>query len=328
METFRPIDLRQARDFSRKMNATFEFIRQNFLPLTKSILFIAGPPILLGSILVGSFIGDLFSMGTLGNAGNSELMSRYFLSVSFWAQITMVFVFFLVSGVSTIATINNYIVLYGEKKTNQIEVSEVWERVRSTFWMYLKTMILFSVLAIAVYVLLLIPMVLVAKISPVLVFFGVIFVICGILYLAIGASMVFVIRAYEDIGFFESIRRSFSLMQGKWWSTFGLIMMLYMIVMFISYFFIIGWSVITMATSFHNADTSNTAEMSSTIQTVTVAFFAVYYLIQMVLYALPNVGIAFQYFNLVERKEAISLIKEIETIGQQPSQSATQDEHY
>jgi hypothetical protein len=36
----------------------------------------------------------------------------------------------------------------------------------------------------------------------------------------------------------------------------------------------------------------------------------------MLLSTLPNVGIAFQYFNLVELKEARGLMSQIETIGQ------------
>jgi hypothetical protein len=328
METFQAIDLRQTRDFGRKVNATFEFIRQNFLPLSKSILFIAGPPILLASILVGSFFGDVFSLTSLAAGGNSDMMQQYIMSPGFWSQIALVFIFILVSGVCTIATINNYIVLYDEKKSNRIEVSEVWARVRDTFWMYLRTMVMFTVLGIIAYIVLIIPMVALAAISPFLIFFGVIIMFGGILYLAIGSSLVFIIRAYENIGFIDSLRRSFSLMEGKWWSTFGLIMILYTIVMFVSYFFILGWSVITMVTAFHDADVSNPADMSSTVQTMTIVFFAVYYLIQMVLYSLPNVGLAFQYFNLVERKEAASLIKEIETIGQPPASDNAQDEHY
>ena len=52
-----------------------------------------------------------------------------------------------------------------------------------------------------------------------------------------------------------------------------------------------------------------------------------YYLAQMVLAALPYVGIAFQYFNLVELKEAKGLIADIQTLGDQPAHAQT-DEQY
>ena len=126
MEEFELIEFHRTRDFSRKMNATFEFIKQNFKPLFKSILFIAGPPALIGSMMMGSFMGDFMSLtqNMANNAGNPEAFGNYFISVSFWLQLILTFVFLLISGVVTMATINNYILMYGEKKSNQIEVSE------------------------------------------------------------------------------------------------------------------------------------------------------------------------------------------------------------
>jgi hypothetical protein len=52
-----------------------------------------------------------------------------------------------------------------------------------------------------------------------------------------------------------------------------------------------------------------------------------YYLAQMILGALPNIGIAFQYFNLVEMKEAKGLLGKINTLGQSQPPS-TSDEQY
>lgn len=137
MENFKAIDFHQARDFSKKMNATFEFIRQNVKSLGKSILFIAGPPVLIASMIIGSFMGEFINLTqtAASNPGDMEVFQTYFMSVSFWLQIILMIVFFIISSVMSIATINNYIILYGEKQTNRIEVSEVWERVRSTFWM-------------------------------------------------------------------------------------------------------------------------------------------------------------------------------------------------
>ena len=58
MENFNFIEFHRTRDFSRKLNATFEFVKQNFKPLGKSILFIAGPPVLLASLVSGSFVSE------------------------------------------------------------------------------------------------------------------------------------------------------------------------------------------------------------------------------------------------------------------------------
>jgi hypothetical protein len=148
--------------------------------------------------------------------------------------------------------------------------------------------------------------------------------------LIFGSSLIFIIRAYEKRGFFESIERSFRLVQGKWWSTFGLIFVLYLIVGVASYVFIIPMYVFMFVSAIHDVDSGVVSEQGSGYAVMMTFFFTLYYLSQMVLYALPNVGIAFQYFNLVERKEARGLMSQIENIGQPPTSPSNTgpEEHY
>lgn len=328
MEKFNFIEYHHTRDFSRKINATFEFVRQNFKSLAKSILFIAGPPVLGGSLLMGSFFSDMMMVSQAVGGGEANAMAEQFTSVTFWLQMFLMFVLLIVSAVVTIATINNYILLYEEKQSNQIEVHEVWIRVRQTFWMYFGTMFLFGFLAMVVYVVLLIPFVFLAAISPFLIFIGILGLICAIIYLAVSVSLTFFVRAYERLGFFDALGRSFSLVKGKWWSTFGLTMVLYMIVTTISYIFLIPWYVIFFINMMHSVETASPFEMSSTLSVISLVLFTLYYMAQMILYTLPNVGVAFQYFNLVELKESRGLIKSIETIGQDIPAPEANDEHY
>jgi hypothetical protein len=313
------------------MSVTFEFLRQNFKGLGKSILLIAGPPVLLASLLMGSFFQDVFSnaFNQMSPGGGSDQMLALFASPGFWMKILLMFAFVLVSSVASLATINNYILLYEEKKTNKIEVSEVWERVRDTFMMYLGTCILFTILAIAVYIGLFIPVALLGALSPVLVGFAVIALIVAVAYMFVASSLIFIIRSYEKIGFMDAIFRSFKLVQGKWWSTFGIIMVLYLIAGTISYVFMIPWYVVTIISSLHNAGVDGFESTGSSFGIVSMALLTLYYLAQMILYSMPAVGIAFQYFNLVERKEARGLMTQIDTFGQGPTTpTAPADEHY
>ena len=326
MENFNFIEFHRTRDFSRKLNATFEFIKQNFKSLGKSILFIAGPPVLVASLIIGSFMGEFMNFSMMGNS--AEEMQTYFMSVSFWLQILLMVVFLTISAVMNIATINNYLLLYEKKRTNKIEVSEVWESVRASFWMYFSTTFLFMILIIAAYILLLIPIGIMATISPVLIVFGVMIFIGVVIYLIFCAALIYIIRTYENKGFFEAMFRSFKLVKDKWWSTFGLIMILYLIMSVTSYIFMVPWYIITAVSALHTTSGGTFQEPSTSMQATSIVFFALYYLAQMVLSSLPNVGIAFQYFNLVELKEAKGLMADIETLGQQPTQAPTQDEHF
>lgn len=331
MEEFRAIEFQRARDFSKKMNATFEFIRQNFKSLGKSILYIAGPSVLVGSLLIGSFMGEFMtlSQSLQNNAGNPEAFSDYFLSVNFWVQLILMFIFLFISFIVTIATINNYLLIYDERKTNKIEVQEVWDRVRNTFWTYLGSTLLFFLFLIIAYIVLLIPIVVLGSISGFLIFIGVVVFICGIFYLIFSASLTFFIQSYEKKNFFDAVVRSFRLVNnGKWWSTFGLVFILQMIMGVSSYIFLIPYYIIIFTSSMHSVSTGSAMEFSDSMKIWTMVFFTLYYMAQMLLYALPNIGIAFQYFNLVELKEARGLMNQIENLGQTNSPNNRPEEHY
>lgn len=328
MENFTAINYHETRDFSRKMSVTFEFLRQNFRSLMQSILLIAGPPVLIASLFMGSFFQDLLSASFAAGASGANPFEGFANSPTFWAQIGLTIVFFMISSVATVATVNNFILLYEEQKSSKIKVTDVWQRVRSTFWMYLGTTVLLYVLVMAAYAITAFILAGVALASPVLVFFGAIGMVCALTYLLISASLVFIIRAYERIGFFEAIFRSFYLVRGKWWSTLGILFILYLIAGVTSYIFMIPGYVMTVVSSLHQVGTGATGGPSGSEGTIIMALFTLYYMAQLLLYSLPNIGIAFQYFNLVERKEAKGLLSQIDSIGQPTAASSNADEHY
>jgi hypothetical protein len=86
-----------------------------------------------------------------------------------------------------------------------------------------------------------------------------------------------------------------------------------------------------MASMLHNTAPEEFPESGTMSQALMLVFFAIYYLCQMVLSSLPNIGIAFQYFNLVELKESAGLIGKIDEMGKDTSvQQGGQggEEHY
>jgi hypothetical protein len=318
MEEFKVIEFQQARDFSKKLNTTFEFIRQNFKSLGKSILYIAGPPVFVCSVIAGSFISEFLSLTqSAQNAGDPEGVANYFISISFWTQLVLLFVFFVIGFVVSIATINSYLILYTEKKTNMIEVQDVWNRVRNTFWTYLGTSLLFYISFIVVVIVLMIPTFILGAISNFLIFFGVLILFIGIIYLAISSSLIYFVQSFERKNFFESLVRSYKLVNnGKWWSTFGLILILDLIMGTASSIFVAPYYFISIVKSLHTISTGTIQELSSAESIIASISITLYVIARMLFYVLPNIGIAFQYFNLVELKEARGLMSQIETIGQ------------
>jgi hypothetical protein len=103
---------------------------------------------------------------------------------------------------------------------------------------------------------------------------------------------------------------------------------LYLIIVVVSYVFIIPWSVVNGISALHDVDTEGFEGSGSGYEVLSVVLLTLYYLAQMIMYALPSIGVAFQYFNLVERKEAKGLLSQIDAIGQTPASAPAQDEHY
>lgn len=318
MENFKVIELQETRDFSKKMNATFGFVIQNIKSLGKSMVVIAGPCILVVSLLIGSFMGEFSQFTNPAIGQDPEQIKDYFLSISFWAQMLAMVIFGLLATVMSIATVNSYIKIYGEKRTNEISVQEVWDRVKVQVGMYLGTTILLAVFGVLIYVVLVIPGVLLIQggglgIGLFVLYFMVVFF--GLMYSFVAISFTFLIRDYENKGFFEAIKRSFYLISGKWWSTFGLVFILQLTVGFAASMIMIPFYVINMTAMMHQIETGEPQAMSESAMTIAWISYTLYYMAQLLLSALPNVGIAFQYFNLVERKESKGLMQSIDSLG-------------
>jgi hypothetical protein len=90
---------------------------------------------------------------------------------------------------------------------------------------------------------------------------------------------------------------------------------------------VIPFYIIMVVQIFHSVEAGGTPQFTSGMQWSFIIFFTIYYLVSIILNMLPNIAIAFQYFNLVELKEARGLISQFENIGQQ-SLGRTEEEQY
>ena len=329
MQTFVPIEFQQTRDFSKKLNATFEFIKQNFKPLTKCLLFIAGPPMLIGSILAGNLYSGYFKfvLGFSQNKGNPEVMVDYLTSPILWIQIAGAMLLMLASFVVIVSVVNNYMLEYNTTKSNKIEVDVIWDRVRNTLPMYFGTTLLYWLLLLAGYALIILATTGAGVVSVWLGILVGIATVCGFIYLVVALSLLFIVRAWEKTGFFQAVSRCFKLVRDKWWSTFGLLLVASIIQSTIASAFLIPWYINFFISMMHSLEGGPVAEPSFISELINTVFMTLYFITSFVLYSIPLLALAFQYFNLVELKEARGLLTQIDTIGQTPV-TQPKDEQY
>lgn len=314
MDNFVLIEYQQARDFSKKLNATFEFIRQNIKSLGKSLIYIAGPVVLTGSLLAGGLYSGYFD--SIANMRNDSSSFIYFIqSTKTWIQGVAALIFMVLSGIVIVSVVYNYMLEYDARKSNRIEVDAIWMRVRQTLPQYFITFFLFFVLVLAAYTLVILVLVGAANLSVGLAVVSGFVAAALLIYAIIPLSLIFVIRAFEKVNFAEAVARCFELIKGKWWSTFGLLFIVVMVQSMLASAFFIPWYINFIITMLHSVDGQTAYEPSLMGQIINSVFMVLYFLASFLLYALPLIALAFQYFNLVELKESRGLMGRIQRMG-------------
>jgi hypothetical protein len=111
----------------------------------------------------------------------------------------------------------------------------------------------------------------------------------------------------ENLDLGDTFRHCFYLIKDKWWSTFGLLIIVGIISSIIGYVFQIPTLIVTLSSFFKIGDGMNDIWMTIGGVISTIG--------SMLVQSLVLVAIVFQYYNLVERREGSGIINSINNIG-------------
>ncbi len=292
------IELFQQRDFGNKINATFQYITRNFRSLGLALLYIVGPVALVAGIAAGVMQSNMLRLvRESANARTNDFMAAFqvigFLSSpSFW----LTTLFSLLANVAVILTTYAHMKVYERNRGSFVSVAEVWEEVEPIVGRAILISILNSIIVGVSFIFLFIP---------------------GI-YLAIVLSLSLAVTSFEDTDFGATWSRCFQLIRNKWWSTFGLIVVMTLIVAVVGIIFSLPAAVIGFLTG------------AKLLPNVSVVWLMLGNVINQIGRTLLNVviytAIGFQYTNLVERQEGRGMQSAIDTIGTAPTQPRSTDE--
>lgn len=199
-----PIILRQRRDFGQTIGDTFAFMRQNWKPLWKAVFTICIPPILLGFLCIGGFAYNMFSQAFSGGFDGATPAGP---PMGFMLGVLLCIPFFLFSGVMMEAITHEYMRAYERGEHIGITTGELWRRSVGQFWQYFGILFLGGIAAMVGLVL------------------------CYLPGIWIGTSFVIapMAHAQERVGATDALGRSFKLVHKKWWWTFLVVFVLYLI---------------------------------------------------------------------------------------------------
>ncbi|MCA0229093.1 hypothetical protein [Runella limosa] len=276
-----PIILLQQRDFGQKINATFDFVVQNFKPLAISLLYIAGPLSLVGGFFMGSYQSGILEMQkSVLESGSSSFDGIYQMV----GTVFLLSFFLILANIISSLVIGAYFLEY-EAGNRNITPEIVWNRLKG----YIGKALIFNfVMGIAVVA-------------------GIVFFLLPGIYLGVTLSLMTMILMRENLDLGDTFRRCFYLIKDKWWSTFGLLFVMGIVSSIIGYAFQIPTLILTIMSSLQVklANTEVLMTISGVIGTVGGGLVR----------SLVLIAIVFQYYNLVERREGSGILDAIDNIG-------------
>lgn len=291
-------DFRKEREFGQKISATFEFIRAHWRPLGRVMLYTVLPAALLFGLINSSM--QMAIWGSLARrpvGGGAEVarqqfavMGQMFSSPLYWLSAVLGIMF----GSLVVLSVYGYLLccLRGAAEPgaarSEVTVADVWVIIRREFLSTVLSIVGIYALTVVGFFLLAIP---------------------GI-YLSVMLSLFFIVKLVEGTSFGETVSRCWQLIQGKWWSTFGLIFV--MLLLLYALLALVGIVASLFGATLLGIVKSGTVQspvfaiVSSTLGTG----------LALLLYPPILLVLAFQYFNLVERREGVGLRSLVGQLGQ------------
>ncbi len=299
------MNLREERDFGEKFNAVFTFLQINFKSFIKVILLTAGPLILLGGIFFGTFYSKIVNMTFLGTISDNYLLSNFM-------EIGISYFFLGLAAIWLTIAVYAFMAEYLAGNRN-ITIEAVWNRGKGKILPVIGFGLLVGIAAMMVTAFfVVIPGGTGSMIIRVLL------IVVLLMYIFITLSLVIPNMVIENDGLFESIGRSFSLIKGKWWSTFGLMMVIGIIANIATMIFAIPfYAALVLSVFMQTGDLGNI---------FTIISSCILFLGSFLMSTLPLLALGFQYFNLVERKEGTGLLEKIDQLGK-PANPANEGDY-
>lgn len=276
------INLREVRGFSDSITVSFNFLKQEFVPLIKAFAVIVLP-----LIFVDLFFRSYVMRSTLNMAINPDMLAsspgQYMLNILV-ANLAAIVAHMWMSFFG-IAYLRAYILKYDQGNQERITMGDVW-RVMSE---NMGKLILWGI----IYLLM-----------------GMVGCMCCVvpgIYLAVAYFFTAYFMVLEGKTLSGGMSESLKLIKGNWWSLFGFLALVGLIVGMLSYVFGIPSMILTFKSML-------TQELPGVYETTFGLFFAS--LGQTFLQVILIIGGGVRFFSFLEQREHTGLIQKINQIGE------------
>lgn len=306
-DKYKKIEFNVERDFSDTFGTSFTFLRQNFKKLFLSLLYLAGPFLLIAALLNSIYSQTAFDMESMiqgaANTPFGIFTPMYFLSLLFTLAGSLVFM----------GVVFEYMVLYDERGYDGFQVADVWKRFKQdigrVIGAFFGLLLVGILLGIGIAIIVFIFSFLGAGggiIIGLLAFVGVL-----IFGLPIGFifTVVYLIVIKERIGFWQALRKARFVLKNNFWITWVIMFLAYLIIAILAIIVSLPLSISTGVSVFNGFTTGGDFSILLVILTIISVFG------ENMIRSIFLIIAGFHYFSLNEQKEGIGLLNQIDEIG-------------
>jgi hypothetical protein len=289
LDTQNFINFKKRRDLGSILSDTFNFLNDEWKPFFSVIFRISIVPILIAICAViyygmssVSFFSDFTQIGESTNLFSfSEIVLPAF---------AFGFSYLIAFALMTVASLS-YIKSYIDHK-GVVNYQEIQQLTKEKFWPYVG---LFFLIAI-------------------MVFFGMIFCFIPGIYLGVVLSLSICFLVFQNKGVFDAIGDSFSLIKNHWWETFGVLLVVQLLIWVISFVISLPVTIyqgFDMVSALQNQDSTEMLNFFSDPIYLILLVFS--YIVKFVLFIVSTISTVFIYYDIKEQKNPSSDI--IDSIG-------------
>ncbi len=312
METKEKINFRQVRDFGETFNVSVKFFRQNFKLFFQSLIFIAGPFLLISAVAGAFYQSNAVSMFSISKMGQSNIFSQFG-----WTYLIFILASIL-AHMALIGTVFSFMINYMEKGPEGFTVNDVGQTLVKNIGNILSVFFILMFLTIIVIAAAGATIFGLASAVPALgilfgiaLFFGILIILPPVMW---QLSVVYLIKMQEQGSVFKSFSRTSKALKGNFWWTWVIMVCAVMAIGIISMVFALPQAVYQMVLMFsHIKDASGETSIPFLVVATVCTFCST------LLYSGIYVISAFHYYSLAEQKDGIGLMERIDEIGNTPN---------
>lgn len=319
MATYEHIDFRKERDFGDVINVTFQFLRQNFGLLSKSLLFIVGPVALLGGLSGVGYIDSLPAMFDESVTGpdSGEVPDPLMMGV-FGLYYMLLIVMGLLASLLAVTVVSSYMLLYQTHGAGGFEFEDVWAKVKERLWDMTKTSLLAVVLYVSSFMFMVVPMVIIVlststgamAVAALATFIGIIVCMVIFFYFIVVIALLFPVRMFEGTGTGTTFSRSRFLLKDNYLSSFAVLLVSVILMTILGLLFSLPNYMFAFVGGLHSLADGEVSVFKYPLMILSVLGS----IGSSLMYAVPVTAMNLQYFCLVEKKEKTGLMHRIQAL--------------